>query len=166
MIRKKQVTPDEAMVRLELLCARSEQCTWEVTQKLLRWGIAADDRDRIVDSLVDRRFVDDARYASAYARSKFLFSRWGRKKIRLGLVAKRVSRELIDDAVAEATVGDAYMDTLRGLMKSRSRSFDFPLTRDDALKLCRFAMQRGFEWECVSRVLDELRHGGYDEEDS
>ncbi len=161
MIKKKQLSADEALVRLELLCARSEQCTFEVMQKLLRWGIPASDRERIVDSLVDRRFVDDARYASAYARSKFLFSRWGRKKIRLGLVAKRVSRQLIDDAVTAATEEESYIDTLRGLMRSKARQMERPLCREDALKVCRFAMQRGFEWDYVSKVLDELRRGEY-----
>lgn len=57
MIRKKQITADEALVRLELLCARSEQCTFEVTQKLLRWGIPSSDRERIVDSLVDLSLI-------------------------------------------------------------------------------------------------------------
>lgn len=166
MIRKKQITADEALVRLELLCARSEQCTFEVTQKLLRWGISSSDRERIVDSLVDRRFVDDSRYASAYARSKFLFSRWGRKKIRMGLAAKRLARPLIDDAVASATEGEAYMDTLRALMRSKARQMDRPLCREDALKVCRFAMQRGFEWEYVSGVLDELRRGEYGDDDN
>jgi len=166
MIRKKQITADEALVRLELLCARSEQCTFEVTQKLLRWSISSSDRERIVDSLVDRRFVDDSRYASAYARSKFLFSRWGRKKMRMGLVAKRLARPLIDDAVASATEGEAYMDTLRALMRSKARQMDHPLCREDALKVCRFAMQRGFEWEYVSRVVDELRRGEYGDDDN
>lgn len=165
MIRKKQVTADDALVRLELLCARSEQCSSEVMQKLQRWGVAVSDRSHILDSLVDRRFVDDARYAKAYARSKFLFSRWGRKKIRLGLIAKRIPRNLIDEAVSEATSGDAYIDTLRSLMRSKARQMDRPLGREDALKVCRFAMQRGFEWEHVSRVLDELRRGDYGDDD-
>lgn len=165
MIRKRQITPEEALVRLELLCARSEQCTYEVIQKLMRWGISSSDRERIVDSLVDRRFVDDARYAAAYARSKFLFSRWGRKKIRLGLAAKRVARQLVDDAVESATEGECYMDTLRALMRSKARQFDQPLSREDAMKLCRFAMQRGFEWEYVSGVLDEIRRGCYEDDD-
>ena len=165
MIRKKQITAEDALVRLELLCARSEQCSWEVMQKLQRWGIAAGDREHILDSLVDRRFVDDERYARAYARSKFMFSRWGRKKIRLGLVAKRIGRSLIDDAVADATEGDVYIGTLRVLMRSKARLMDTPLCREDALKLCRFAMQRGFEWEYVSAVLDELRRGDYGDSD-
>ncbi len=156
MIRK-AVTPDEAEARLELLCARSEQCSFEVMQKMLRWGLSAADRGRILDSLVDRRFVDDARYAAAYARSKFLFSRWGRKKIRLGLLAKHIQPGLIVEAVEEATA-DGYTDTLRSVMRGKARQFARPLCREDAMKVCRFAMQRGFEWDCVSRILDELRH--------
>lgn len=164
MIRK-QVTPDEALARLEQLCARSEQCSHEVMQKMLRWGIAADERGRILDRLVERRFVDDSRYASAYAREKFLFSRWGRRKIKLGLVAKRIARPLIDEAVAEATQSDAYIETLRRLMLTKMRGMEVPLGREDALKLCRFAMQRGFEWDYVSAVLGEVRNGVSDDEE-
>lgn len=164
-MKNKVITVSEATARLEALCAVSEQCSYEVTQKMLRWGIAAADRYRVLDSLVERRFVDDARYASAYARSKFRFSRWGRRKIRVGLMAKRIPRHLIDGAVAEAAPDDEYVATLRKLLLAKARSVEEPLSRDGVAKLCRFAMQRGFEWEYISKVIDELRNGAVDEED-
>lgn len=94
------VEPAAALARLEALCVKAERSTGEMRRKLRTWGIAGADADRIVASLVERRFVDDARFAAAYVRDKFRFQRWGRLKIRAGLVAAGVPAPLIADAIA------------------------------------------------------------------
>ena len=77
----KQISAKDALVRLETLCARSEQSTGEAREKLRRWGILSADAEKIIDSLVDRRFIDNARFARAFARDKIRFSKWGRIKV-------------------------------------------------------------------------------------
>ena len=88
--------PEQALMRLESLCARSEQSTWELRQKLMRWGIDDAASGKIIEQLVKTKFVDDCRFAHAYCRDKFRFSRWGKVKITNGLVQKRISKEYIN----------------------------------------------------------------------
>ncbi len=150
---KKIIKPDDALARLEALCARSEQCSSEVLTKMMRWGLSSDDRERILRRLVERRFVDDSRYARAYVRSKFMFNGWGRKKILMGLAGKRIDPEEAGDAVSSEIDEDAYAESLVRLLRGRARDMERPLTYEDKMKLARFAVQRGFEWELVKRAL-------------
>ena len=48
------------------------------------------------------RFIDDGRYAEAFVRDKLRLSGWGEYKIRTALQRKRIDRELIDAALAQA----------------------------------------------------------------
>ncbi len=150
---KKIVQPDDALARLEALCARSEQCSSEVLSKMMRWGLSSDDRRRILERLVERRFVDDDRYARAYVRSKLLFNGWGRKKILMGLAAKRIDRASATDAVESEVDEEAYAGVLVKILLGRARGMERPLSHDDKMKLAKFAMQCGFEWELIKKAL-------------
>lgn len=152
---RKKITPQRALARLEDLCARSEQCTGELTEKLFRWGIGATDRKAIIDSLVNRHFVDDRRFASAYVRDRLMFARWGRRKIAASLIQKRISRDIIDDALDEID-DDTYHDTITSVMKSRLRSSGPVTTRDDYMRLLRYGIQRGFETDLTAKTIREL----------
>ena len=58
-LTRKPITPQQAMIRLETLCASSEQCTYELRQKLFRWGVGSSDSEKIIESLQRRKFVND-----------------------------------------------------------------------------------------------------------
>lgn len=150
---KKNVSPQDALARLEALCARSEQCSSEVLSKMMRWGLPADDRLRILERLVERRFVDDDRYARAYVRSKFLFNGWGRRKILCGLAGKRIGRSSSAEAIESEIDEDAYMEALVKALRAHARDMERPLSYENKMKLARFAVQRGFEWELVKKAL-------------
>ncbi|MCM1109950.1 MAG: RecX family transcriptional regulator [Clostridium sp.] len=151
-ISRKPLDPDTALVRLETLCADSEQCTANLLAKLRRWGVSASDASEIVDSLVDRRFVDDRRFAMAYARDKMRFGRWGRAKIRVGLYAKRIPAPLIDEAL-EALDDDLYSKVCLATLRSRVRSASLPGDYDGRTRLYRFGLQRGFEPALLSELI-------------
>ena len=94
--------PQKVADRLRGLCSRREYCRSDVMKK----AVAALDGDqseaaRIVDILVEERYVDDLRYASAFARDKSSISGWGRVKISHMLSAKGISRDIIKEALYE-----------------------------------------------------------------
>ena len=60
---------DKCLSRLQRLCSKAEYCRSQMYTKALRdLEGDADAAKRVVDSLVADRYVDDARYASAFAR--------------------------------------------------------------------------------------------------
>jgi len=155
MMRSKAPVPTgKALERLENLCARSEQCEYEVRQKLARWQVSADDADKIVDSLIERRFVDNERYAASFVRDKYRFSRWGRIKIAMALRQKRIDRHTIEQALDEIDE-DEYTDILRHLIKAKAASIAEPDTYEGRTKLYSSGESRGFEPVLVARILRE-----------
>ncbi|MBR5440975.1 MAG: RecX family transcriptional regulator [Prevotella sp.] len=151
---KKPISSDAALVRLETLCARSEQCGADLRRKLFTWGITGSTAEKILDSLADRRFFDDARFARAFVNDRFNFSKWGRRKITQALRLKRIDADIISDAVA--TIDDeTYESTLRQILRSRAVRMAQPLSRDDRLRLARFAASRGFETSLILSTVND-----------
>ena len=141
---KKAVTAEQALIRLETLCARSEQCQWDLTRKMRAWGIDSSTQDKIVQSLKVRRFVDDHRFAQAYCRDKFRFSRWGRLKIKAGLMQRSISANDIEDALSLIEEAD-YEAMLVALLRAKAKTVAEPQSYEGKTKLFRFAVSRGFE---------------------
>ncbi len=138
------------------LCARSEQCEGDIRQKLYRYGLSSSEVDSVVRRLIDERFIDNARFARAYARDKCRFSAWGRAKIRMGLIAKRIPSRDITEALAEIPEED-YLDALRRTASAKARSLRLtgPDSREDRVRLYRHILSRGFESELASRAVRE-----------
>jgi len=154
MIQRKTVTPQQALVRLEELCARAEHSSGEMRQKLRRWCIAPTDADKIVESLVSRRFIDDSRFADAYVRDKVEYGGWGRRKIALGLYQKGVARDIISDAL-DRIDPEHYESRLREIIDRKRRSTADADTYDGRTRIFRHAASRGFEPDLIAKILRE-----------
>ncbi len=153
MNKKTLVTAEKALERLEILCARSEHSEGELRQKLYRWGLSSADAERIIDSLRSRKYVDDERFARAYVRDKLRFSRWGRAKIRMGLIAKRVDSATITIAIDEEISEEEYESILIAVLKMKARSIDDADSYEGRTRLFRFGVSRGFEPGLVSNAI-------------
>ena len=80
-MQKKQITEAEALRKLGDLCARGEHCSGEMVEKLRKWGIAAGAQERIIDKLIDYKYIDDERFTRSFVRDKIVCNKWGRRKI-------------------------------------------------------------------------------------
>ena len=146
--------PQKVADRMRALCSRREYCRRDVMKKVL----AALDGDvakaeEIVSKLVEERYVDDSRYAAAFARDKASIAGWGEAKIRYMLSSKGIDRELIAQALDE--VDDKRAETrLEKLMENKVRSLkDDPQRR---LKLLRFGLGRGYSYDQVTEMIDKM----------
>lgn len=140
--------------RMRALCSRREYCRKDVLKKVMTAldGDAAK-AEEVVGKLVEERYVDDRRYAAAFARDKASIAGWGAAKIRYMLAAKGVDREIIASALEEIDVNRADA-RLEKLMENKARSLkDDPQRR---IKLLRFGVGRGYGYEEVSSVIDRI----------
>lgn len=144
-----------ALSRLADACARAEMCSADALARLRRWGVGPTDASRIVDRLVDDRFIDDARFARAFVRDKYRFAGWGRRKIAMALAAKRIPRETAREALDEAVDADEYRTRLVAALRSKARSMRPELLRtaEGRNKLFVFAAGRGFEGSLIASVM-------------
>ncbi|MCM1022195.1 MAG: RecX family transcriptional regulator [Muribaculum sp.] len=154
MIRK-SISMQNALTRMADLCARSEQCSFEVNEKLIKWGLPAPDRAKILATLCDNQFVDDSRYAAAYVTDKFRFSGWGRRKIAVMLRAKHIPAAYISEALG-LIADDDYLAMAVKVMKTRCRG-RLPESSEEVMKMVRFGVQRGFETDVLFKAIAQLR---------
>lgn len=156
-MRKKPMSIEDALARMEIKCAAAEHCSWEIRTSLMRKGLSPGDISTIIDSLQSRGFVDDARFARAFVRDKYRFSAWGRYKITAALRAKQIDRALIDDALGEIDRRE-YVGTAFRTVASRLRQIPADTDRRKVYeKLLRFGVGRGYEMALILKILDSER---------
>lgn len=154
-VRKKTWTSEQALIKMADLCARSEQCAFDISRKLRVKGLAGDQIAEIIDYLTEHKFIDSFRFARSFARDKIRFSAWGRIKIRAALIARRIPEAVISQAFAEVDPSD-YSDAASRAASSRAASLDLSVY-DDRLRLFRYMMSRGFEPDVANREVARLR---------
>lgn len=151
---EKIMDPQKVADRMRGLCSRREYCRQDIMKKVLAaLGGDADEAGRIMDRLVEEKYIDDLRYASAFARDKSSIAGWGVTKIRYMLTAKGIDRETIAAALQEVDE-DKASDRLEKLLSGKVRSLkDDPQSR---MKLLRFALGRGYQYDEAAEVIDRL----------
>lgn len=154
---KKTIRSEAATLRLEDLCARSEQCTYDLRRKLAGWGLSASESERILRQLADNRFVDDSRFARAFVRDRYRFAGWGRQKITAGLYARHIDKDIIEEALNEIDVR-RYAAVAFKAMVSKLRQLPEEMEqRDKRMRLMRFAVGRGYEMSLIIKILESER---------
>lgn len=156
-IRKKTVTENEARLKMADLCARSEQCEFDINQKLFRLGLYTDQRERIISFLKEERFIDHQRFARSFARDKCRFSAWGPFKIRQGLSLKRIPSSLISEALDEIEE-EEWNEALNKAARSKEKGLDLigERAKENRIKLYKFLLSRGFENDSVKEKVKQM----------
>ena len=135
-------------------CAKREYCSADVRRKALqRLEFDAAAAEAVVSALLSEGYVDDRRYAAAYAREKSALAGWGPVKIRTTLLARGVSREVVLEALEEIDPERAA-SKLEKVLAAKWRSLqDDPQGR---LKLIRFALSRGYDYDPIRPLIERL----------
>lgn len=147
----------KVLSRLQAQCAKREYCRSDVFAKALK--ALEGDKDaagEVVDSLVADKFVDDFRYASAFAREKSSITGWGPVKIRFALGGKGVPKEAVDAALEDVDGQKA------GAVMDKALTAKWRTLQGDPqgkLKLLRFALSRGYEYDSVKEAVDRISRG-------
>jgi len=140
--------------RLQKLCSKAEYCRADVYRKALKdLEGDAEAAAKVVEQLVADKYVDDARYASAYAREKAGLQGWGPVKIRFQLRAKGVPEAVIASALQEIEPEKAEAK-LQKVLETKART----LAGDPhfRLKLLKFGLSRGYEYDVVEAAVRRL----------
>lgn len=158
----KKYTLQEAREKIRRYCAYQERCHQEVRSKLYEYGLPRHSVDELLAELITEGFLNEERYARAFAGGKFRMKNWGRLKISHALEQKGLTQNCIAAGLSEINDED-YYDTLREVLvrKLPSLSDDNIFTRRH--KLAEYAIRKGFEpelvWELVPKLLPDQPSG-------
>lgn len=148
----KKISAEQAQARLENLCARAEHCSFEIEQKLRKWGIDESNSCRILENLKVHKFIDDKRYAAAFVNDKVKFARWGKQKIISALYAKKIDRSIILDVIDNIEEDEIELNLIE-ILRQKSKTITDVKTFQGRTKLFRFAISRGYSSEMISRII-------------
>jgi regulatory protein len=151
----KPLTPDQVLDKMAKYCAYQERCVKDVRDKLKTFDLPQEEKDKILDYLLDNRFVNDERFARSFVRGKINQSGWGVNKIRFHLMQKGIAKDIIDEALGQ-TDEDLYRQRLIDILKTKSKTVKAETDFERKRKLAAYAMQKGFEASLVWEVLKEL----------
>ena len=137
-------------------CAYRERSVLEVRTKLKNLGASESDTETLINELIKENFIDESRYAKAFASDKFRFNKWGKVKIRQQLRQKQLDEDEIDQALDQLPK-EAYREMIKSLVEQKLKT----LPEDQELsqkkqKVIRFLLQKGFEYELIAPHLSVL----------
>lgn len=151
--RTKKITdPKVALTKAESWCAYQERCQQEVRDKLYSWGLWPDAIENIIAELISRDFVNEERFAVAYAGGKFRIKKWGKQKIKMELKKRRIPDSIIQKAMKEIGADD-YEEALENTLEKKWRTEKEKDPWKKKMKVMRYMMSKGFETDAVKTAI-------------
>lgn len=112
--------------------------------------------DRIMHHLITHNYLNEGRFAQAFARGKFKNKYWGRNRIVRELKLRDISRYNIQLALRELPEAD-YRATFHQLAEKRWRQLEGePNLQKKRKKLADYLLYRGWESHLVYDVVSRL----------
>jgi regulatory protein len=145
---------EKCLSRLQKLCSKAEYCEADIYRKALK-ALDGDAQAaaKVLASLKEDRYVDNARYAAAFARDKANFQGWGPVKIRFQLRAKGVSEADITQALQEIEPAKAE-EKMEKVLAAKAKTLQGdPQFR---LKLLKFGLTRGYDYDDVEAAVSKI----------
>lgn len=154
---KKNYTYPEAKAKAMAYCAYQERSQQQLRDKLYEYGLTPDEVENLIAELISDNFINEERFAKAYAGGKFRIKKWGRTKIRQGLKLHKISDYCQRKGMAEIDPDD-YYNTLKELISKKEAGLKEKDPFALKTKLARYAINKGYEqdlvWDAINEILE------------
>ena len=151
---KKSIILDKktALLKAESWCAYQERSQQEVRNKLYEYGLHQTDVEDLISELITTNFLNEERFAMAYASGKVNIKKWGKIKVRQGLKLKKVPDRLIQKAL-NSIDGDKYAANLLATAEKKSAVLTEKEPYKKKFKLITYLLSKGYELDIINDVL-------------
>ena len=150
----KTYTVQEAKIALERYCVYQERTHKEVENKLYKMRMITEARAVVLLHLYQHDFINETRFAKAYAGGKFRINKWGRLKIKKGLFQKGVSTANINEGLAEIDE-EEYIKVLQELADKKQGLIKTKNPFEKKQKLIHFLQQKGYEMNLIYEIIEK-----------
>ncbi|MBG6132003.1 regulatory protein [Aquimarina sp. EL_43] len=149
------ITVAEALRKMERYCAYQERCHKDVEDKLRTMKLIPEAKEKIILHLLDQNFLNEERFAKAFARGKFNIKKWGKQRIVRELKFRNISPYNIKTALKEIPEKD-YFETFHKLAEKKYYSITEQDKNKKRKKLIDYLLYRGWETTLVYEKVNEL----------
>ena len=133
-------------------CAYQERCHKELRNKLFELGADSELVEQVIAKMIEENFLNEERFAKAFAGGKFRQKQWGKNRIIQELKMRQISPYCIKIALMEIP-DDDYMATLRKEVEKRKGLKKNINNRYVLHKIAKQLVSKGFESDMVWKVL-------------
>ncbi len=140
--------------KLEAFCAYQERCLFEIKNKLEEFDLSDTEKTYVILSLKTNKYWNEERFAEAYCQGKVRIKRWGKQKIKAGLIQKHVDSGIIKSALESIDELD-YSNALQSLFEKKSQ--ELKSEKDPWIKkqkIMRYLASRGFSFEEINNLVN------------
>lgn len=152
---KKFIDATQALAKAQKYCAYQERSHQEVRDKLYSYGLHKKDVEDLLTELITSGFLNEERFAKAFAGGKFRMKKWGRNKIENELKHRGISTRCIQIGLKEID-GPDYRKALVQLLKKKASSITESNPFKKRNKIAGFAIGKGYESEMVWTMVMDL----------
>jgi regulatory protein len=153
------ISPEAAAQKARKYCAYQERSQQEVRNRLYSWGLHRQQVEQTIALLITENFINEERFAIAFAGGKFRIKHWGRIKIKAALAQKKVSPYCIKKALEQIPEKD-YRNALQKIIVSHGKKIAEKDPVKKNYRIAQYLLSRGFEKELVwSKLLEDLNSG-------
>ncbi|HKK39902.1 MAG TPA: regulatory protein RecX [Cryomorphaceae bacterium] len=136
-------------------CDLQERAHSEARKKLNGWGVYGEEAENILAELIGANYLNEERFARAFARGKSRIKAWGWKKIEMALKAKGVSAYSLKAALEEIDQ-EEYFAGLINLAQKKERLLSEPHPFRRKQKLLRFLVGKGYSYDEAKKAVEEV----------
>jgi regulatory protein len=134
------------------LLARAPHSVYSLRLKLLKRGFEARLVEQVLESLGEKGYLDDRRFAESWLRERIRRRPEGRALLLAGLLRRGIGRKTAEEAVSRYLSPSLEREqALRALQKLRRPG------ETDTIKLAKKLRARGFPYPLIRQVLEEQR---------
>jgi len=151
----KKLTASEVRKKIYHYCAYQERSHQEVKNKLYDLELSSSEIEEMISHLITEGYLNEERFAKAFAGGKFRIKNWGRIKIVNALEAKGLTKNCIRIGLQEIDDAD-YRRTIELLILKKLDQTDEGNIYVKREKLATHVIQKGFEPELVWEIVKEL----------
>jgi regulatory protein len=151
---KKYLTTEQAFQKLKHYCSYQERCHSEVKEKLYSLGVWKKDQDEIVAKLIEEGYLNEERFAIAFASGRFRIKHWGKVKIKYELKQKQVSEYSIKKALKQINETE-YLKTLKKLAEEKYALLKSEQYLVRKKKTMDYLIGKGYEMELVRGMVEK-----------
>jgi regulatory protein len=142
--------------KLMQLCSKAEKCERDAALYMTKHGASQEDAALAVEYLVENGYINNLRYARAFAADKFRFNKWGESKIRMQLRLKGISTANINEVIEEVCNPTIQKNTIENELAKKLRMIGNVPKNKAWEKLLRFSASRGYSLEICKDLIARM----------
>lgn len=150
-----QLSVSQLIHKLEQYCAYQERCHADVHTKLRSLTNDSSEIDDVIVHLIEHNYLNEERFARAFARGKNRIKHWGKSRIVAELKQRKISATIIKLALTELDENE-YDASFLAIAEKKWESLNEPNIMKKRKKFCDFLLRKGYDSAQVYVVMREI----------